>query len=231
MPLLQPIPLHRNPMTDGITSTDAITMTNPVIECILNRSAAKYYDPAASLSDDQIHELVRIGTTAPTSFHLQNWRFIAARSPEAKARLRPIAWNQPATTEAAVTFIVCGQLADSSVVPQRLAPVVEAGIMPEELVPDWEIPARNLYMEYPQRQRDEAVRTATFGAAAAMIYVASSWGLGSTPMIGFDPEAVHREFGLAANEVPVMLLSVGAERPGNWPQKPRLPVAEVLDLV
>ena len=35
-------------------------------------------------------------------------------------------------------------------------------------------------------------------------------------MIGFDPEAVHREFGLAANEVPVILLSVGAERPGNW---------------
>ena len=30
-------------------------------------------------------------------------------------------------------------------------------------------------MEYPQRQRDEAVRTATFGAAA-MIYVASSSG-------------------------------------------------------
>jgi nitroreductase len=43
------------------------------------------------LSDDQIRELVRIGTTAPTSFHLQNWRFIAVRSPEAKARLRPIA--------------------------------------------------------------------------------------------------------------------------------------------
>jgi len=29
------------------------------------------YDPAALLSDDQIRERVRIGTTAPTSFHLQ----------------------------------------------------------------------------------------------------------------------------------------------------------------
>jgi nitroreductase len=152
--------------------------------------------PCRHLERRPKRELVRLGTTAPTSFHLQNWRFIAVRSPEAKARLRPIAWDQPAITEAAVTFIVCGQLADSSVIPQRLAPVVEAGMMPEKLVPDWEIPARNLYMEYPQRQRDEAVRTATFGAAA-VIYVANSWGLGSTPMIGFDPEAVHREFGLA----------------------------------
>jgi nitroreductase len=205
-------------------------MSNAVIECIAGRSTAKYYDTAATLSDDEIRELVRIGTTAPTSFHLQNWRFVAVRTPEAKARLSPIAWSQPAITEAAVTFIVVGQLADSSVIPDRLAPLVEAGIMPSAMVPEWEIPARDLYAEYPQRQRDEAIRTATFGAAA-MIYAARSLGMGSTPMIGFDAEAVAREFELARDEVPVMLLSVGPERPGNWPQKPRRPVAEVLQLV
>lgn len=41
-----------------------ITMTNAVIECILSRSSTKYYDPTATLSDDGIRELVRIGTTA-----------------------------------------------------------------------------------------------------------------------------------------------------------------------
>ena len=205
-------------------------MTNTVIETILSRSAAKYYDPAATLSDDEISELVRIGTSAPTSFHLQNWRFIAVRTPEAKARLSPIAWNQPAITDAAVSFIMVGQLADSSVIPERLAPLVEAGVMPESMVPEWEIPARDLYKDFPQRQRDEAVRTATFGAAA-MIYAARSLGLGSTPMIGFDAEAVAREFGLGDDEIPVMILSIGAERPGNWAQKPRRPIAEVLDLV
>jgi nitroreductase len=204
------------------------TPANAVIETILSRTSAKYYDPAATLTDDQIRELVRIGTSAPTSFHLQNWRFIAVRTPEAKARLRPIAWQQPAITEAAVTFIVVGQLADASTVPERLAPVIEAGIMPAHLVPDWELPARGLYDNQPQQQRDEALRSATFGAAA-IIYAARSLGLGSTPMIGFDGEAVHREFGLADDEIPVMLLSVGPERAGNWPQKPRMPVADVLE--
>ncbi len=80
---------------------------------------------------------------------MQNWRFIAVRTPEAKARLSPIAWNQPPITDAAVTFIVCGQLADSSVIPGALAPPVEAGIMPAAMVPDWEIPARRLYSDYP----------------------------------------------------------------------------------
>src|SRR6201996_9117936 len=126
--------------------------SNAVIECILSRTAAKYYDPAATLSDEKISELVRIGTTAPTSFHLQNWRFIAVRSREAKARLSPIAWSQPAVTDAAVTFIVCGQLVDTSVIPARLAPLVEAGVMPAAMVPEWENPARDLYMAYPQRR-------------------------------------------------------------------------------
>ena len=50
-------------------------------------------------------------------------------------------------------------------------------------------------------------------------------------MIGFDADGVHREFGLTKNEVPVMLLSVGVERAGNWAQKPRRPVTEVLNLI
>src|ERR1700756_1430982 len=120
--------------TNDRGSTRGITMTNAVIECILSRRATKYYDPAVTLSDDQIRELVRIGTSAPTSFHMQNWRFIAVRTPEAKARLSPIAWNQPAVTEAAVTFVIIGKLADSSVIPDRLAPLVEAGVMPAEMV-------------------------------------------------------------------------------------------------
>jgi nitroreductase len=210
--------------------TNETTNTNAVIECILSRSAAKYYDRSATLSDEQIHELVQIGTSAPTSFHLQNWRFIAVRTADSKARLSPIAWNQPAVTDAAVTFIVIGQLVDTSVIPERLAPLVAAGVMPASMVPEWEIPARNLYMAYPQRRRDEAVRTATFGAAA-MIYAARSLGLGSTPMIGFDADGVHREFGLSEDEIPVMLLSVGVERQGNWAQKPRRPMADVLDFV
>jgi nitroreductase len=214
----------------GAPLQNGIPPINSVVETILSRSAAKYYDPAATLSDDQISELVRITTSAPTSFHLQNWRFIAVRTPQAKARLKPIAWNQPAITDAAVTFIICGQLADASVIPQRLAPLVQSGVMPATMVPEWENPARGLYAEDPQQQRDEAVRTGAI-AATAMMYVARSWGLGSTPMIGFDAQALVREFALAENEVPVMLVTVGPERTGNWAQKPRRPVAEVLDLV
>jgi hypothetical protein len=38
---------------------------NAVIETFLSRSAARNHDRAATLNDDEIRELVRIGTSAP----------------------------------------------------------------------------------------------------------------------------------------------------------------------
>ena len=81
----------------------------------------------------------------------------------------------------------------------------------------------------PRAARDEAIRSATLGAATLM-YAAEAMGLASGLMGGFDAAAVAREFGLAPNETPLMLLTVGRAAPGNWPQKPRLPLSEVLQL-
>ncbi|MNW07388.1 putative NAD(P)H nitroreductase MhqN [compost metagenome] len=94
-------------------------------------------------------------------------------------------------------------------------------------MPGWEGAAKSLYFEQPQRQRDEAVRSATFGASTLM-FAAQAMGWGSAPMIGFDAEAVARAFALAPDEVPVLLVAVGAALPQNWPQKPRRPLEQVL---
>ena len=204
-------------------------MTHPLLQTIRSRRTTQLFDPSRPIDDAQIEELVSVATTAPTSFNLQNWRFIAVRTPSEKARLRAVAWDQAKVTEAAVTFIVCGQLADASVMSARLAPSVAAGFMPAEMVPGWEGAARSLYADQPQRQRDEAVRSATFGAGT-LIQAAHALGLGAAPMIGFDAPAVTEAFDLAAEEIPVLLLAVGHPAPGNWPQKPRRPLAEVLTL-
>lgn len=73
------------------------------------------------------------------------------------------------------------------------------------------------------------MRTAIFGAGT-LIQAAQAMGLGSSPMIGFDAEAVSQGFGLAADEIPVMLVAVGYAAPENWPQKPRRPLDQVLSL-
>ncbi len=204
-------------------------MTHPAIAMIEHRISANLFDPDRRLPPAVIRELVRLATRAPSAYNLQNWRFIAVHTPEAKARLRRAAGGQAKVTDAAVTFIIVGQAPDPAVVADRLGPSVAAGFMPERFVGDWEAGVRTMYAG-AQMRRDEAIRTATF-AAATLIFAAQAHGLASGPMVGFDPAEVVSEFGLGPDEVPVVLVAVGHAAPGNWPQKPRRPVADVLELV
>jgi nitroreductase len=201
-------------------------MTHPVIDVIERRPSTNLFDRAQTLSDSQISQLVELATRAPTSFNLQNWRFIAVRTPEAKARLHKIAWSQPKVLDAGVTFIICGQLTAHETIADRLQASVDAGIVKAELVEVLVGAARSLYFEQPQSQRDEAIRTATFGAAT-LILAAEALGLSTGAMIGFEPDAVAREFELKPGEIPVLLLAVGHSAEKSR-QKPRRPVSEVL---
>ncbi|CAE6742977.1 nitroreductase family protein [Paraburkholderia haematera] len=204
-------------------------MTKPTIALIEQRVSANLFDASHALADAEIEELVRLATRAPTAYNLQNWRFIAMRTPASKARLRSLAHGQAKVSDAAVTFIICGLLPDPTTIPERLQPFVEAGYMPADLPSGWQAGARTQYAD-PQTARDEAVRSATLGAAT-LIYAAEALGFVSSPMIGFDADGVVRAFGLRRSEVPVMLVPVGRAAPGNWPQKPRRPLSEVLQIL
>ncbi|WP_333981428.1 nitroreductase family protein [Burkholderia gladioli] len=191
------------------------------------RISTNRYDPARTLSDAQINELVALATTAPSAFNLQNWKFVAVRSEAAKARLLPLAYGQQKVADAAVTFIVCGTLEPHRTLPAALSPSLEQGIIDQAVFDGWTGAATNMYANNPAFQRDEAIRSASLAAMTLMI-AAQDRGLASGPMIGFDPAGVASVFGLAPTEVPVMLLTVGYAASGNWPQKPRKPTAEVL---
>lgn len=81
-----------------------------------------------------------------------------------------------------------------------------------------------------QRQRDEAIRSGTLGASFLM-FAAAGMGLASAPMAGFDSAEIAREFHLSDFEIPVMLIAVGYPGVENRPQKPRMDVSRVLEVV
>jgi nitroreductase len=203
-------------------------MTNPTIALIEKRVSANRFDAGHTLSETEIAELARLAARAPSAYNLQNWRFIAVRTPDAKTRLRQLAHGQAKVAEAAVTFIICGHLPDHADIPTRLRPFMEEGFMPASMATDWKEGARVQYVD-PRAARDEAVRSATFGAAT-LIQAAEAMGLATGPIGGFDAAGVTRAFGLQAHEIPVMLVAVGRAAPGNWPQKPRRPLHEVLHI-
>ncbi len=197
------------------------------LETIKHRISANYFDSTKTLSEAEISDLISYAIEAPSSFNIQHWRFVAVTKPAEKARLKAVAYNQPKVSDAAVTFIVLGDLQAYERLPKIYEPLVTTGAMTQEQVERTVGMAIGMYSSNPQIARDEAIRGASLAAMTLML-AAEAKGLVSGPMIGFDPEGVKREFGISDRYVPVMLLAVGYAAPGNHPRKPRLSVDEVL---
>lgn len=202
-------------------------MNKPIKDLIESRVSANYFDPAAPVSDERVAELARLATLAPSAYNVQNWQFVAVRSPEAREKLRELAFGQQKVVDAPVTFIISGTLKAQDQVAAALKPAVDKGILIQPVVDSWTRMAHGSMNGDERAQRDEALRSASL-AAMTMILAAEGMGLSSCAMTGFDAEAVHAAFGLGPDEVPVMLVAVGHAAQGNWPQKPRRPLGDVL---
>ncbi|MGR4871988.1 nitroreductase family protein [Variovorax sp. LARHSF232] len=205
-------------------------MTLSIQQAIASRVSVNRFVPDRPLSDETIESLVAQAMRAPSAYNFQNWRFIAVRSPEAKARLKAVAFGQQKVADASVAFIICGTLAAHERLGQALAPSVQAGIMDERAAQAWVAQAAQAHAGNPELQRDEAIRSASL-AGMTLILAAQGMGLASCAMGGFDMEGLAREFDLAATDVPVLVVTVGHAAPGNWPQKARRPIADVLEVV
>jgi nitroreductase len=131
---------------------------------------------------------------------------------------------------ASVTFIVCGRLRPHLGLRDAMQPFVAAGHVDAAAVDAMVGSATRGYADNPQMQRDEAIRSASLAAMTLML-AAQAMGLATGPMIGFDPDQVRAGFGLGADEIPALLVTVGRPAPGNWPRKPRRPASDVLQIV
>ena len=191
------------------------------------RVSTNQFDTKRPVSSNQITELVRLATLAPSAYNFQNWKFIAVKSPAAKEKLKAAAYGQQKVVDAAVTFIVCGTLNAHQHLERNLRPSLDQGILSQAMVDTWIGMAEGSHKGNAQLQRDEAFRSASLAAMTLML-AAQGMGLATGPMSGFDPGAVSEAFDLSADEVPVMLIATGYTAPGNLPQKPRKPIAGVL---
>ena len=194
---------------------------------IESRVSTNKFHTNRPVSSSQINELVRLATLAPSAYNFQNWKFIAVISPAAKEKLKAAAYGQQKVVDATVTFIVCGTLNAHQRLEDNLRPSLDQGILSQAVIDTWVGMAKGSHEGNAQLQRDEAFRSASL-AAMTLMFAAQDMGLATGPMSGFDPGAVSEVFGLSANEVPVMLIATGYSAPGNWPQKPRKPIADVL---
>jgi nitroreductase len=184
------------------------------------------FEPGPTLSEDEIRELIEDAIQAPSSFNIQHWRFVALRNPEEKKRLRAAAYGQALVEDAAVTFIVLGDVRGHEKLAGILQSSVDAAVISRRKADRWVEMSDKIYAD-GQLARDEAIRSATLAAMTLML-AASARGLSSAPLIGFDPERLQKEFAIPEHCLPVMLVCVGRAAEGNPARKVRMGADRVL---
>ena len=154
------------------------------------------------MSEAEINSLLELALLSPTSFNMQNWRFVVVQDQTKKDAIRHAAWNQAQVSEASITILLCADL-NAHVGGERYwvnAPQPIKDMLVPMIAP--------FYENNPQLQRDEAMRSVGIAAQTLML-TSKSMGYDSCPMIGFDQEKVGEIVGLPENHVIGMMLTVG----------------------
>ena len=191
-------------------------------DAIEQRRAVKHYDAAFEMPEADVEKLYDLALLSPTSFNIQNWRFVVVRDAEQKQKIRAAAWDQAQVTDANLTVVLCGDVKAWEKDPARYwrnAPQATQEMLVPMIGP--------FYTGKPELQRDEVMRSVGIAAQTLML-AAKSMGYDSCPMIGFDPEQVAEIIGLPEGHVIGMLLTIGKAVKPAHPRGGQLDKSEVV---
>ena len=190
-------------------------------DAIKERRSVKHYDPNHKLTDEEVNQLLSLAVLSPTSFNIQNWRFVIVKDSEVRKQIRAAAWDQAQVTESSLLIVICADLKSWKDNPAQYWKNA-----PKE-AQDFLVPAIGPFYEgKEQLQRDEAMRSCGIAAQTIML-AAKSMGYDSNPMIGFDPQKVAEIINLPKDHVISMLMVIGKQTKLAMPRGGQLPLDNV----
>ena len=86
---------------------------------IRERRSVKHYDANFEMPQADCDQLLELALLSPTSFNIQNWRFVLVRDPELRAEIRQAAWGQAQVSEASLLLVLCADLKSWEKEPER----------------------------------------------------------------------------------------------------------------
>ncbi len=193
-----------------------------VSTAIKSRRAIKAFDPSHRISKDETEQLMSLALLSPTSFNIQNWRFLIVCDPELRRQIRAVAWDQAQVTDASLLIVLTADLKSWAREPARYwrnAP---------QPVQEFILPAiEQFYNGHEQVQRDEAMRSCGIVAMALML-AAQEMGYASCPMVGFDFDKVGKLINLPVDHVVAMFVTIGKGVKDAWARDGRIAMNEAV---
>ena len=191
-------------------------------DAIAARRSVKKFDPDFVMTEDEITRLMEAVILTPTSFNIQNWRFVLVTDPEVKRQIRENGYNQAQFTECSVVVVICGDRNAYDQDPDRYW--AEAPAVVRETIGPM---IRGAYGSSESLRRDENFRSGGLAGQTLML-AAKDMGYDSCPMIGFDMEAVAGIIKLPADHDIIMAVTVGKALESARQRAGQLPLGDVV---
>lgn len=206
-------------MSAAHSSTESNENASWLLNRLQWRYATKKMDPSRVVSQEKIDRIIEAARLAPTSSGLQPYEIIAVSNLEIRKEIQAIAWNQGQVTDSTQLLVFA---AWDNYTVERINSMFDLtneirGFKNE----GWEKYRNFILGIYPQRDAqvnfEHAARQAYIGLSASVIAAAHE-EVDSTPMEGFDPDALDkilnlRERGLRS----VAILPLGyRQEEGDW---------------
>jgi hypothetical protein len=88
-------------------------------ETILARRAVKSYQPDFVIPTADEQKLFDMARNSPTSFNMQNWRFVVVKDKDLRQDIAKAAWGQAQVTEASLLVVLCADVKAWDKNPER----------------------------------------------------------------------------------------------------------------
>ncbi|MGG3643417.1 nitroreductase family protein [Bacillus gobiensis] len=195
-------------------------------DVIRDRHSVRKYDPNWKLSKDELNEILKEATLAPSGANVQPWRFLVIDDQAKKEILLPIAFNQEQVVQASAVIAVLGDSQAIEKVEQIYSAAVEAGYMTEEAKSQM---IKNINGYYSDPHSDIVKRSLLIDGGLVSMQImlsAKARGYDTVPMAGYSEPEFRKAFGISDRYATVMLIAIGKAAQPAHPTV-RLPLDEV----
>lgn len=181
-----------------------ITKPTSVKEAIETRHSIRQFvnEP---IPQDDLHEILRQASLAPSAWNVQTWRFAVIQNPELQRKLQEASFNQPQVTSAPAVIVMYSDMEEILNNPEAIAhPALgEAG----------QTKMRDTLTQVFGAQSVEArgqwgLAQANIGFGFLML-AAQGMGYDTVPMLGFEPQKVRELLNLPEHVQFAGLLPIG----------------------
>jgi nitroreductase len=200
-------------------------MKQPLLDLFKKRFACHLFETARPVDAADLTYILEAGRLSPSSFGLEQWKFVVLTDLEALRKLQAACFNQPQVGTAGAVVVVLAKLA--------------------ELDPDSDYLRGLLAREYPGDQFESALKnyrgfhaatdvkawsvSQCHIAAANMMTAATAAGLDSCAIGGFDTAEVRRQLAIDPDRYEIALILAFGHCVGEAGEKLRLPLEELVE--